>query len=182
MKKHRESRHVILLFIPIILFGFVLYLGGLKLAPVITTHERLSRIEAIYAELRLDGSYIPQSTNIFGDKRPYVSDPGRSQSSSVTYIRGANVDDTVADLKKRIEAAGFSYFEQAYAGSASEQYHFKDARGEYVRISVSSKPRDDDIQNKFLMKQQLTADDYNMDFNAGPSNVTVKVNLDDNNE
>jgi hypothetical protein len=137
---------------------------------------RKDRIVAIYDSLDLSKhDYQITGKNVFGDKRPYEWDSSRSYSSSVNYIRRANVDTTAAELRTAIEKAGFTYFDEPYPGSAFKEYHFKSAQGEYVRLNVSSKPRDDAFRtNEDAAK--------NIDPNMGPSSVTIKVNLDDNNE
>lgn len=172
--------------------GLVIVLGLAATAVIIYQANALStarendtrkdRIEAIYSSLNLGDEYIPQFYDVFGDKRPYDYDASRSMSSQITYVRGANVDTTVADLSKKIKDAGFVYFEEPYPGSTSIQYHYKSDKGEYVRLSVSSKLRDDAFQNVYLMTGGTTDDLFKIDPNAGPSNATIKVNLDDNNE
>ena len=59
-------------------------------------------------------------------------------------------------------------------------YIYKSPRNEYLRVSVESKTRGDDFFNKSQMG--LSINDITTSPNAGPSNVTIKVNLDDNNE
>lgn len=147
---------------------------------------RLARINEIYRGLDLsDTKYVPVYTNISGEKRTYDWDGGRTHSSEVRYIHGADVKSTVDELDKKIKAIGFEYFDEPYAGSATIQYHYKSSEGEYIRLSVSSKLRDDAFQNFFLMNRnakEYPAELLQSDVNAGPSNVTIKVNLDDNNE
>lgn len=150
--------------------------------PALDNQQRESRIRAIYNSLKLDSKYIIQKESIFGKKQPHEWDPARSQSSSREYIRAADVKTTVTEVKRAIEKAGFTYLEEPYPGSAQVQYHFKSQKNEYIRMIVSSKPRDDTIQNKALMKLELTDADFALDPNTGPSNVIIKVNLDDNNE
>lgn len=150
--------------------------------PVYNTAVRKDRIVAIYNSLKLDDTYQLTSQSVFGEKRIYEWDSGRSYSSSQQYVHGKNVDVTTAELKKAITNAGFTYFDEPYPGSSSIQLHFKSTKGEYVRMAVSSKLRDDVIRNKFLMGITPSTDDYNLNWNTGPSNVTIKVNLDDNNE
>ena len=169
--------------IAIVLFGVVILaiLGTLAFNKI-TTDQRLDRINAIYQSIDLDyNSYQVTSINVFGDKRVYEWDKGRTSSSVITYYHGANVDVTVAELKRKIEAAGFKYFEEPYPGGADVQWHFKSENGEYVRLTVSSKPRNEAIRDANLMNQDDTTA-IDMDPNSGPSVVTLKVNLDDNNE
>jgi len=138
---------------------------------------RKDRILAIYNSLKLDTTkYIPMTQNVFGDKREYEWDSSRSQSSSETFVRSANVDTTLTELKKTISGAGFAYFEEPYPN----ELHFESQKGEYIRLRVSSKLRDDAFFNRYHMGLSTTGIDINP--NAGPSSVTIKVNLDDNNE
>lgn len=143
---------------------------------------RLQKINDVYAALDLDDEYFVQRSEVFGDKRVYTWDASRTFSSAKEYIKADTVDVTTAELRKKIEAAGFTFYEEPYPGSVSEKLIFKSNEGTYVRLDVSSKPRDDVIQNKALMKQELTDADYALNPNAGPSTVIIKVNLDDNNE
>lgn len=149
-----------------------------QIVPYSQNTARKQRILSIYSSLNLSDDYILQGCDIFGDKRIYSWDKGRSYSSSCTYIRAANIDTTIAELKKANADAGYVLFDEPYGGG---QQHFKTAKNEYVRISVTSKSRDDAYQNAHLMNQSTEAA-VSMDMNAGPSNVTIKVNLDDNNE
>ena len=119
---------------------------------------------------------------MFGEKKVYTYDKGRSYSSSKTYIHADTVNATVTELKKSIADAGFKYISEPYPGSTFKELHFKSDKGEYLRLNVSSKLRDDAIQNTALMKKELTDAVLGIDANAGPANVTIKVNLDDNNE
>jgi hypothetical protein len=135
---------------------------------------RSDRILAIYKSLQLPSDYDLRSDHVFGDKRVYDWDPSRTYSSSRVYLRYANVDATVAELRPRIEAAGFAFFEEPYPNAVIKEYHFKSAKGEYIRLNVSSQTRDNDMR--------LHGVNSSIDPNQGPSTVTIKVNLDDNNE
>lgn len=144
---------------------------------------RYDRIVAIYDSLKLGDEYQPVSSDVFGDKRVYEWDSSRTYSSSKEFVRGANVDKTIADLKSKIEAAGFKYFDEPYPNSWLHQYHFKSDDNEYVRLSVHSKPKWDISRDDALMKRaDFSRAFYDADPNAGPSSVIIKVNLDDNNE
>jgi len=148
------------------------------------TADRLDRIKDIYSSINVDNeAYIQQDANVFGDKRVYEYDKGRSYSSSIRYVHADTVSNTVAELDAKIKAAGFTFFEEPYPGGAQVQYHYKSDKGEYVRLTVSSKPYDDATVNTYMMDKESAGtlfDKY--DKNAGPSNVILKVNLDDNNE
>jgi len=143
-----------------------------------TNADRKARIEAIYAKLKLNADYTLQKSDVFGDKRVYDWDNQRSYSSSKTYEHNAPVDKTVAETRKAIEAAGFSFIDEPYPGSTSTQFHFKSADKEYIRLTVSSKSYDEATQGKDLSLEERNK----LDPNAAPSTVLIKVNLDDNNE
>ncbi len=144
---------------------------------------RLDRINSIYASLQIPEDYRPTGGEVFGDKRVYEWDKGRTYSSHASYLHGDSVSNTVAELDEKIKAAGFTFVDEPYPGSTSTQYHYKSAKGEYVRLTVSSKQYNDAWQNAISMgKQDVPQSVYDMDKNAGPAEVIVKVNLDDNNE
>ncbi len=161
-----------------LIIALIITLVVTQLVPHAYNSARKQRIMEIYSSLNVGDDYILQGCDIFGDKRIYSWDQGRSFSSSCTYIRAANVDTTIAELKKKAADAGNVLFDEPYGGG---QQHFKSAKNEYIRVGVTSKSRDDAFQNAFLMGQSTEAA-TNMDMNAGPSSVTIKVNLDDNNE
>lgn len=147
-----------------------------------TTETRLDRINAIYQSLNLGESYQITRTNVFGDKRVYEWDKGRTYSSEIDYLHGDTVGNTVAELDTKIKAAGFAFVDEPYPGSKQVQYHYESNRGEYIRLTVSSKPYDDAFRNALAMNQSTADALKSLDANAGPSNVIIKVNLDDNNE
>jgi hypothetical protein len=142
--------------------------------------QRKQRILAIYDSLKLGAEYTQTDEEIFGEKRVYSWDNGRSFSSSRMYVRQADVNATVAELRPLIKQAGFSFVDEPYPGAVDVQLHFKSARGEYLRLTVSSKLRDDAVRKASAAK---TEPDYNkLPYRDAPSNVLIKVNLDDNNE
>lgn len=144
---------------------------------------RLDKIKGIYASLQIPEDYRETGGSIFGDKRQYEWDKGRTESSYVMYLHGDTVSNTVAELDAKIKAAGFTFIDEPYPGSTSTQYHYKSADGEYVRLTVSSKQYNDAWQNAVAMGQDNVPQSvYDMDKNAGPAEVIIKVNLDDNNE
>jgi hypothetical protein len=154
----------------------------LLLTPNITNGIRLGRINDIYTKINVSDKYIPHFQDVFGDKRPYNNDKSRSTSSEKGYFRGASVDVTVKELDAAIKMAGFVFIDEPDKGSPDVQYHYKSVRGEYVRLSVSSKLRADAFQNSYLMTGEYKQSTFSIDPNVGPSNVVIKVNLDDNNE
>jgi hypothetical protein len=171
---------VILIILAALAFCTAIYL---IVSPSATATARKNRIESIYSSLHINtDTYLLQKEDVFGEKKVYPYDKGRSYSSSKQYIHADTVDATVNELKKSIINAGFSYTGEPYPGATFKELHFKSNKDEYLRLNVSSKPRDDTIQNTALMKKELTSVQLGLDANAGPANVTIKVNLDDNNE
>jgi hypothetical protein len=144
--------------------------------------DRYDRIKGIYSSINLDDSYQVETKNVFGDKRPYSWGEGRTYSSEMTYVHGATVKDTVAELDTKIKASGFKFTEVAYPETIFPQYHYKSEKGEYVRLTVNSKVYEDAIRNAVLMNGDTATVRNTVDINAGPSNISLKVNLDDNNE
>jgi hypothetical protein len=154
--------------------------------PAAHNYFREKRINAIYSSLNLSDvskDYIaPVRENIFGERRVYEWDKSRTYSSEVEYVRAADVATTAAELDKAIKKAGYTYFEERYPGSLLKTPTYKSKNGEYIRVTVSSKTRDDALWNQMTMTDGVTDEFRNLDPNAGPSNVQIKVNLDDNNE
>lgn len=190
MKKTQKAKETysvslkkILVLVGILVFvSLMIWLAVGHLMPKVENERRLSRINEIYASLNIDDQqYLFKDQLVFGDKRVYEWDKSRSYSSYKSYTRGENVDTVVADLDRKIEAAGFTELENPYPGALIIQKHYKSPKNEYVRLTVSSKPRDDAFFNAHWMKQDISVPGA-MDANVGPSNVTIKVNLDDNNE
>lgn len=135
---------------------------------------REDRIRAIYDSIELDESFDVTREDIFGEKRAYEWDEGRTYSSSKEYRRDNDVRDTKSVAKKAIEEAGFRLFDEPYAGSVASQYHFKNNRGEYVRLSVMSQSSLSAGQSDEPLTEEQRWE--------APSVVVIKVNLDDNNE
>lgn len=146
-----------------------------------TAQQRYDRITSIYDNFKLGAGYPIESADVFGDKRVNNADRSRTYSSMVEYLHGDTVSNTVADVDTKIKASGFAFFDEPYPGSKEVQYHYKSKNHEYVRLTVKSKPYMDALLNANAMKQGYEALQH-MDTNQGPALVTIKVNLDDNNE
>lgn len=146
--------------------------------PLDASVARLARLEQLYASLELDSSYILTRSDVFGEKRVYAEDQSRSHSSSKEYVHDGTVSATVKELRQKIEAAGFTYFNQPYKGSTFTELHFRASSGEYLRLNVSSKPRNDALSGSTTPSKKALG----MDLNAAPADVIIKINLDDNNE
>lgn len=148
-------------------------LASAYLWTVIQPTLRLHRINVIYDSLKISANYTKTGQSIFGEKRVYEWDKGRSYSSSTTYVRQVDMNVTVTELRTSIEQAGFKYFEEPYLGSIFTELYFKSAKNEYIRLNVISKSLYDQFGHSGASKSNP---------NQGPSIVTIKVNLDDNNE
>lgn len=165
----------------------VVVLGLLAASYVATSqkNERLGKIQSVYSSLAIDEeSYRLVNANVFGDKRPYEWDTGRSYSSSKEYVHGDTVQNTFNELDAKIRDAGFTFIDEPYPGAVYKQYHYKSENGEYIRLSVSSKLYDDALFNASVMNEDITQaiDNASSYLEKGPSTVLIKVNLDDNNE
>lgn len=149
-----------------------------------TSMQRLDKIQTIYSSIQLDDSYQLEDAKVFGAKKTYDWDRGRTYSSAMYYLHGDSVTNTFNELDAKIREAGFVFIDEPYPGSVQKQYHYKSADGAYIRLSVESKKYADAIRNAAIMKQDLTAavEQAGKDTDSGPAKVTLKVNLDDNNE
>lgn len=164
---------VFVLFFMTALAGHALF--GLSVSR--TNNDRLERIQNVYNTINLDGSYRVAKSDVFGDKRTYSWDNNRTYSSSVEYGHNDTQANTLAALKTKIEQAGYHFTGQAYSGIAT-QYHFKGANNEYVRVQVLPREyKDAMIYGVPSLEERPT-----FDTSAAPVYVTIKVNLDDNNE
>ena len=181
VQQHKSHRFILLGCI-LLIVALVIILAATYALPTIANKQRLNRIATIYSSLELSDTFILQNEQVFGDKRVYDYDKSRTFSSAKYYVYPAKVDETMKILDAAATKAGFVKFDEPYPGAVDLQYHYKSAKNEYLRISVSSKLRNDAFQNSFLMTGEYKDEDYRIDPNAGPSEVTVKVNLDDNNE
>jgi hypothetical protein len=182
-KLDAHARHNIILGFSAI---FIAVLAGLVLMltiiPKVTNDMRFNRINEIYSSINLPENTYFNREDIFADKRPYEYDTSRTMASSKSFVVARTVTDTAKIIDASIKDAGYTFFEESYPGSTSKEYHYKTKRGEYIRLNVSSKLRDDAASNEQLMSGGFSASFYKIDPNAGPASVTLKVNLDDNNE
>jgi len=185
--RKRYNRRQKVIGVSIVLFALTLLAVSILIFyPAAHNHFRKERILNIYSSLNLDAVsddyMVPTSSNIFGERRIYEWDKGRTYSSQIDYVRKADVTTTANEIDKAIKDAGYSFYEDRYPGSLQKTPTYKSKNGEYIRVTVSSKLRDDALWNEMLMKENVSEATSNIDPNAGPSNVQIKVNLDDNNE
>lgn len=168
-----------------IIFALIVFVSGSVLMgkEYQTNQARKQRILDIYSSLNLGEDYRTDKIDVFGDKRPYGSEDwnkGRTFSSSMTYGHQASASETFSDLKQRIETAGFTQITGPDYGSTApaRQDHYKNDRGEYIRVSVAPKAWHDAL----VYGTALPAPQSPEMTETGPVYVTIKVNLDDNNE
>jgi hypothetical protein len=157
-----------------------IYLLTTYAGKVFYEQPRAVRVHEIYHSLNLPKTYIYQSGQIAGEERFYNQDGTRSWSSYQYYYRGASLSQTVTELDLAITKAGFTFFEQPRKEAPEVQRHYKNDRGEYVRITAYSKPRAEYYQNTHIMGESTTKNTIDPD--TGPIVVIIKVNLDTNNE
>jgi len=179
---HFLLRKSLFIYSLIVFVAFVLVSASaytfVQLAEYRTSHTRLNEISSIYSSLNLDESYRIAKSDVFGDKREYSWDSSRSFSSSVEYGKNASVSATFSDLKNRIQLAGFEQIEGPNYGPIARQDHYKNSDGQYIRVSVESKAWHDAI----LYGLETPAPQSPDASENGPVYVTIRVNLDDNNE
>lgn len=176
-------RHRIILGAGVIVIAVLVALVlSLSVIPAIVNNARLNRINEIYSSIKTPENIYFEKEDVFGNKRPYDYDKSRTISSMKTFVVAKTVNETADYMDKAIKDAGYTFFEESYPGSTSKEYHYKTSRGEYIRLNVSSKLRDDAASNELLMNGDFSESFYKIDPNAGPATVILKVNLDDNNE
>jgi hypothetical protein len=180
--KHQKQHRTIFglgVIVLAVLIGLIL---TLTILPKLHNDARLNRINEIYSTITLPQHTFLPADNIFGNKRTYDYDTTRSFSSQKKFVVAKTVTETFEYMDKAIKAAGYTQFEEAYPGSTFKEFHYKTSRGEYIRLNVSSKLRNDAAFNELVMNKKFSEDFFKIDPNVGPSTVTLKVNLDDNNE
>lgn len=181
-KTHILLRKSLAVYSAIVFIAFILV--SLSAFTIVETHrasvnyDRESRIYAIYNDLNLGSSYKPVSSSVFGDKRVYGWDEGRTYSSYIVVARDASRSETFADLKTKIESAGFTQIEGPDYGPLARQDHYVSDAGEYIRVSIETKATYD----SYLFDATVPLAGSKAALETGPVYVTIKVNLDDNNE
>lgn len=141
--------------------------------------DRYGKIMSVYQSLNLGDSYREQKSDVFGDKRIYESDKSRTYASSIIYSHLATPTETMAAVHKQVVAAGFTYVQTEYADSIQPIQEFKNSEGVWIRVGTMSKS----VYDMLFVYNNATAEDPAINHkDEAPTYVTVKVNLDDNNE
>ncbi len=143
--------------------------------PRLIDNIRKDRAVSIFDSLKLDDQkYTQEFSNIDGENNRFDFSSGGPYFR--TYIRGADVDETVAELKKAVAGTDFKIF-KTYDNSS---FVYKSSKNELLQISVSSMTYQDDFYNKFYMG--VLTDNITTSMNAGPSNVSIHVYLEGDND
>ena len=169
--------HVILALCLLLLFIGVGYVG-MRVVKVYSNQVRLQQIIAIYDNLKLEDTYKKQKVSIFGDKRTYDWDKSRTFASSVEYTGSSTPTDTRAAIRTKVKAAGYSFVQTEYEGSIQPIDEYKNTAGNWIRVAVMSQY----VHDKFVHGDYDTNNPLINHANESPSYITLKVNLDDNNE
>lgn len=167
----------------LVFIGFVLIsLSAYAISKTYSAHidnQRLSRINTIYDTLKLGNGYYVSSQDVFGDKRVYSWDENRSEASSISGGHNDTPANTLRDLSTKVEAAGFAPAGTSTKGSTTTENYFKNAKGEWIRISVlSATIRDHLMYGTSTKGTPITAAEEQ----SSPTYFTIWVNLDNNNE
>ena len=180
-KKSPVSKAVLLVIVAVLVIGFGSW--GIRSLIDANNQARLDRIEEIYTSLKLEDDYAVTGQELFGERHPYEGDSKKSHASWTTYVHSGTVTNTFNDLDAKIQAAGYEYVGKPADRAVDKQAFYKSKKGEYVRLTVASKPFADAFQNATAMdKEVLESLTNEYDVDAGPSNVTISINLDDNNQ
>ena len=97
-------------------------------------------------------------------------------AAQCSFVYNATVDQTADKIKSIAKNAGWTFKRDAYPEGAVREFHFKNDRGNYLIVELSSKLRDDNLYNADAMDQSDEAA-INSDMNAGPTSVYVILNL-----
>ena len=180
-KKSPVSKAVLLVVAAALVIGFGSW--GIRSLIDANNQARLDRIEEIYTSLKLDDTYAVTGQELFGERHPYEGDDKKSHASWTTYVHSDTVTNTFNDLDAKIRAAGYEFVSKPADRAVDKQAYYTSKKGEFVRLTVASKPFADAFQNATAMdKEVLESITNEYDVDAGPSNVTISVNLDDNNQ
>lgn len=177
MIKRSLISYAVLVFVTFATISMSIYLLE-RMATARYEQGRLDQISSVYTDLQLGDSYHVAKSDVFGDKRKYTDNKKLTHSSTVEYGHNDTVANTLVEVTKQIEAAGFTKVDIAYEGSVEEQFIFKNAEGEYIRLNVKTKA----AQDMTIYGVPTQEEWQNADKNAAPSYVTILVNIDGNGE
>ncbi|HEY1085370.1 MAG TPA: hypothetical protein VGE34_01435 [Candidatus Saccharimonadales bacterium] len=139
---------------------------------------REMRIVAIYDSLKLGDSYRIARQDIFGDVRVNPTEEHGIESSVTEYGKDATRSETFNDLEKHITQAGFTKTSSSSASLYHRQDHYKNDKGEYIRVSIETSA----VRNSIIYGTRWPKPQSKDMLETGPVYVTIDVNLDDINK
>lgn len=140
---------------------------------------RGSRIAEVFRSLDLNDEYIYQTGENAAQQRAFKSDGHRDWTSFATYLRGASLDETKAELDQRATNAGFRFVRSSHEGTTGiTGAVYESERKEYLYVTVSSKQRNDYLQNALLMQRETPAEELAaINASEGPVEVLIKLDI-----
>lgn len=140
---------------------------------------RGNRIAEVFQSLDLNNEYIYQTGENAAQQRAFKSDGHRDWTSFATYLRGASLDETMGELDQRATSAGFQFVRNAHEGSTGlTGAVYRSDRNEYLYVTISSKQRNDYLQNALLLQREANPEGLAMiDASEGPVEVLVKLDI-----
>jgi hypothetical protein len=151
----------------------------LLVLPIVNNNIRKDRIISIMNSLKFDsqkcyfhGEYLR------GQSMTLNWVVNKNTVYSRNYACNAKVGATVVYVKKLATSAGLIYVGDPYPGGFVHTIDYRTTKYEYLRISISSKLRDDAFYNRSNMGISTSTPDLDGMVNSGPTNVMIDVNLD----
>lgn len=140
---------------------------------------RGTRIAEVFRSLDLNDEYIYQTGENAAQQRAFKSDGHRDWTSFATYLRGASLDETMREVDQRATTAGFQFVRNAHEGSTGVTGAvYRSERNEYLYVTVSSKQRNDYLQDALLMQREASPDELAaIDVSEGPVEVLIKLDI-----
>ena len=140
---------------------------------------RVARITEVFRSLELSDEYVFQTGENGANQHNFTPEGKRDWTSYASYLRGASVEQTQADLDKKLTAVGFRHVRDSHLdrkGTTGKVY--ENDRGEYFYVTIFSKQYNDYLQNAVLMDQQPDPEGLrHIDTEAGPVEILMKLNI-----
>jgi len=146
---------------------------------------RFKHRKEIFSQLDLGNkgfSYTADDNDTSAVNKNNCKISSRPDDKSVTYCLftyPASVSQTADKIKSIAKDSGWKFVRNSSKeDSAALTFVFKNSRGNYLTISLTSRPRDEALINASIMgRSDLHTEALNMDINAAPTNVIVSLNL-----
>lgn len=160
------------------IMGTILILAAVFAAINMPSAMRQKERNKAFSQLNLENKGFMQQycdiTSGADSKGPF--DRTNAPAAWCWFVYGATVSETSDKMKSIAENAGWKFERDAFPEGAGREFHFKNDRGHFLIVSISSKLRDDATFNANAMNQDDSTV-ISMDMNAGPTNVYVYLNL-----